>query len=70
MNDVIMNRAGIVMQYIGDAVFAVFGPTTSPGKHADQAFAAAQEMHVRQDQINEAWTSHGQPAFEAGVSLA
>ena len=32
MNDVIMNRAGIVMQYMGDAVFAVFGPTTSPGQ--------------------------------------
>jgi class 3 adenylate cyclase len=70
MNDVIMNRAGIVMQYIGDAVFAVFGPTTSPGKHADQAFAAAQEMHVRQDQINEAWTSQGQPAFGMGIGLS
>jgi class 3 adenylate cyclase len=70
MNDVIMNRAGIVMQYMGDAVFAVFGPTTSPGKHADQAFAAAQEMHVRQDQINEAWTSQGQPAFGMGIGLS
>ena len=30
MNDVIMKRAGIVMQYVGDAVFAVFGPATSP----------------------------------------
>jgi class 3 adenylate cyclase len=70
MNDVIMNRAGIVMQYMGDAVFAVFGPTTSPGKHADQAFAAAQEMHVRQDQINEAWTSEGQPAFGMGIGLS
>jgi len=70
MNDVIMNRAGIVMQYMGDAVFAVFGPTTSPGKHADQAFAAAQEMHVRQDQINEAWTSQGQPALGMGIGLS
>ena len=70
MNDVIMNRAGIVMQYMGDAVFAVFGPTTSPGQHADQAFAAAQEMHNGQDQINEAWTSRGQPAFGMGIGLS
>jgi class 3 adenylate cyclase len=70
MNDVIMNRGGIVMQYMGDAVFAVFGPTSSPGQHADQAFAAAQEMHVRQDQINEAWTSQGQPAFGMGIGLS
>ena len=34
MNHVIMNHAGIVMQYVGDAVFAVFGPTTLAGQHA------------------------------------
>ena len=48
MNNVIKNWAGIVMQYMGDALFAVFGPTPSPGQHADQAFAAAQEMHSQQ----------------------
>jgi class 3 adenylate cyclase len=70
MNDVIMERAGIVMQYMGDAVFAVFGPTTSPGQHADQAFAAAQEMHGQQDQINQAWASRGKPAFGMGIGLS
>jgi adenylate cyclase len=70
MNDVIKNCAGIVMQYMGDAVFAVFGPTTSPGQHADQAFAAAQEMHSQQHQINETWTSRGQPIFGMGIGLS
>jgi class 3 adenylate cyclase len=70
MNHVIMNHAGIVMQYVGDAVFAVFGPTTSPGKHADQAFAAAQEMHRRQRQINEKWNSIGLPIFGMGIGLS
>jgi class 3 adenylate cyclase len=70
MNDVIMNCAGIVMQYMGDAVFAVFGPTSSPGQHADQALAAAQEMHWQQQQINEAWASRGQPIFGMGVGLS
>jgi class 3 adenylate cyclase len=70
MNHVVMNHAGIVMQYIGDAVFASFGPTTSPGQHADQAFAAAQEMHRQQHQINEAWTSQGQPGFGMGIGLS
>ena len=70
MNHVIMNHAGIVMQYMGDAVFAAFGPTTSPGQHADQAFAAAQEMHSQQHQINEAWTSRGQPIFGMGIGLS
>jgi class 3 adenylate cyclase len=70
MNHVIMNHAGIVMQYVGDAVFAVFGPTTSPGKHADQAFAAAQEMHRRQHQINEKWNSLDLPIFGMGIGLS
>jgi len=70
MNDVIKNCAGIVMQYMGDAVFAVFGPTTPPGQHADQAFAAAQEMHSQQHQINETWTSRGQPVFGMGIGLS
>jgi class 3 adenylate cyclase len=70
MNHVIMNNAGIVMQYMGDAVLAVFGPTTSPGQHADQAFAAAQEMHLQQNQINEAWASRDQPIFGLGIGLS
>ena len=70
MNDVIKNCAGIVMQYMGDAVFAVFGPTTPPGQHADQAFAAAQEMHSQQHQINETWTSRGQLIFGMGIGLS
>jgi class 3 adenylate cyclase len=70
MNDVIKNCAGIVMQYMGDAVFAVFGPTPSPGQHADQAFAAAHEMHSQQHQINETWTSRGQPIFGMGIGLS
>jgi class 3 adenylate cyclase len=71
MNHVIMNQAGIVMQYVGDAVFAVFGPpTTSPSEHADQAFAAAQEMHRQQHQINEEWNTHGLPIFGMGIGLS
>ena len=70
MNHVIMDNAGIVMQYMGDAVFAAFGPTTSPGQHADQAFAAAQEMHSQQHQINEAWTSRSRPIFGMGIGLS
>ena len=68
MNDVIMNRAGIVMQYMGDAIFAVFGPTTLPGQHADEAFAAAQEMHRQQDQINRSMDESVADPFSAWAS--
>jgi class 3 adenylate cyclase len=70
MNHVIMNHTGIVMQYVGDAVFAVFGPTTLGGQHADQAFAAAQEMHWQQHQINGTWANRGLPIFGMGIGLS
>jgi class 3 adenylate cyclase len=69
-NRVIVNHAGIVMQYVGDAVVAVFGPTTPPGRHADQALAAAQEIHLAQRQINETWSSQGLPIFGLGIGLS
>ena len=58
MNHVIMNRDGIVMQYVGDAVFAVFGPTTSPSQHADQAFAPPKKCtgsNIRSTKHGLAW---------------
>ena len=70
MNRVIMSHGGIVMQYVGDAVFAVFGPTTSPGQHAYQAFAAAKEMHGQQHEINEKWRTLGLPIFGMGIGLS
>ena len=70
MNDVIMNRGGIVMQYMGDAVFAVFGPSSSPGQHADQAFAAAQEMYRQARSDQRSMDQPGQPAFGMGIGLS
>ena len=42
-------------------------PRLRPDNTLDQAFAAAQEMHSQQHQINEAWTSRGQPIFGMGI---
>jgi class 3 adenylate cyclase len=58
MNHVIMNHAGIVMQYVGDAVFAVFGPTTLAGQHTDQAFAPPKKCTAS----NTTSTEHGPTA--------
>ena len=71
MNHVIMNHAGIVMQYVGDAVFAVFGrPRPSPGEHADQAFAAAQEMHSAATADQRRMEHPGPTIFGMGIGLS
>src|SRR5260221_4622455 len=70
MNRAILGEGGTVMQFVGDAVMAVFGaPFPQPG-HADLAVAAALDMHALQDEINRAWAEDGLPAFGLGIGMS
>src|SRR3954451_16619131 len=53
MNTAILEAEGTVMQYVGDAVMAVFGAPFPQPDHADQALLAAAAMHHRQQDLNE-----------------
>ena len=55
MNTAILGEGGTVMQFVGDAVMAVFGAPFSQEDHADRAVAAAAAMHARQHDINARW---------------
>ena len=48
MNRAILAACGTVMQYVGDAVMAVFGAPTPSEDHADRALTAALAMHAAQ----------------------
>ena len=48
MNTAILDQDGTVMQYVGDAVMAVFGAPFPQADHADRAVRAALAMHRRQ----------------------
>ncbi len=48
MNRAILAAGGTVMQYVGDAVMAVFGAPVPVVDHADRALAAAIAMHLAQ----------------------
>ena len=52
MNDAILGENGTVMQFVGDAVMAVFGAPFAQDDHADRAVAAALAMHAKQRAIN------------------
>ena len=70
MNDAILGENGTVMQFVGDAVMAVFGAPFAQDDHADRAVAAALAMHAKQSVINTRWETEGLPAFGLGLGLS
>ena len=70
MNRAILGEEGTVMQFVGDAVMAVFGAPFPQPDHADRAVAAACVMHQLQREINQRWAADGLPAFGLGLGLS
>lgn len=70
MNRAIIGNAGTVMQFVGDAVMAVFGAPLPCPDHADHAVAAARAMHDAQTEINERWEVQGLPPFGLGIGIS
>jgi adenylate cyclase len=70
MNQAILGEEGTVMQYVGDAVMAVFGAPFPYDDHADRALRAACAMHERQAVVNETWADEGLAPFGLGIGLS
>jgi class 3 adenylate cyclase/ActR/RegA family two-component response regulator len=70
MNNAILGEEGTVMQYVGDAVMAVFGAPFPQDDHADRALRAALTMHERQAVVDADWTGEGLEPFGLGIGLS
>ena len=70
MNRAVIDAGGTVMQFVGDAVMAVFGAPLPRPDHADGAVVAAQSMHARQAEVNHRWEAEGLPPFGLGIGLS
>ncbi|HXC19744.1 MAG TPA: adenylate/guanylate cyclase domain-containing protein [Acidimicrobiales bacterium] len=70
MNRAIIGEGGTVMQFVGDAVMAVFGAPVPSDDHADRAVVAAASMHALQNEINDTWALEELPAFGLGIGLS
>ncbi len=70
MNNAILATGGTVMQYVGDAVMAVFGAPFPQDDHARRALQAACAMHERQETVNGKWRADGLPEFGLGIGLS
>lgn len=70
MNKAILECHGTVMQFVGDAVMAVFGAPTPIPDHAGKALEAANAMHLAQEEVNRRWLEEGREPFGIGVGLS
>jgi len=69
MNRAILAVDGTVMQFVGDAVMAVFGAPVAMEDHAERAVQAALAMHAAQDEVNRIWLDQGLPEFGLGIGV-
>lgn len=69
MNKAIVASGGTVMQFVGDAVMAVFGAPVPMEDHAQRALQAALAMHDAQHAINRRWREEGLPLFHLGIGV-
>ena len=70
MNHAILASGGTVMQFVGDAVMAVFGAPLPSEDHAERAVAAALAMHENQAVVNAGWAAERLPPFGLGIGLS
>ncbi len=69
MADVVIAHGGTINEFIGDAIFAVYGAPVPHPDHAERAAATALAMQAALGEVNAEHARRGLPAFEMGIGL-
>ncbi len=69
MTTAIVMHNGIVLQYVGDEIEAVFGAPLDNPLHADRAVDAALEMRAALQRLNEKRASEGEEPLSHGIGI-
>lgn len=69
MDAAIRQNGGLVLQFIGDEIEAVFGAPQADDRHADHAVAAALAMQQRLDAWNLSRRALGKPELHHGIGI-
>ncbi|WP_437693720.1 adenylate/guanylate cyclase domain-containing protein [Sorangium sp. So ce176] len=69
MARIIIARGGTIIEFIGDAILALFGAPFSTGDDARRAVACAIEMQLAMDAVNDRNCAEGLPTLQMGIAL-
>jgi class 3 adenylate cyclase len=69
MTDIIIAHGGTINEFIGDAIFAVYGAPMPCPDHAERAAASALAMQCAMAELNRANAERGRPRFEMGIGI-
>ncbi|MBW1999405.1 MAG: adenylate/guanylate cyclase domain-containing protein [Deltaproteobacteria bacterium] len=69
MERAIRMHKGLVLQYVGDEIEAVFGVPLAYDDHADKALLAALEMRKSLETLNSARLKEGKSPFRHGIGI-
>jgi adenylate cyclase len=69
MSEAIKANRGLVLQYVGDEIEAVFGTPVSYSDHTDRAIMAALEMRQRLKLLNQSFVQSGFKPFSHGIGI-
>ena len=69
MTDIVVQHGGTINEFIGDAVFAVFGAPLAHEDHAERAAGCALAMQRAMVDVNRAHEAAGLPRFEMGIGV-
>ncbi len=69
MSEAIVEHGGIILQYVGDEIEAVFGAPVADPDHADKAVVAAIDMRKRLDRLNGDRVASGREPLGHGIGI-
>jgi adenylate cyclase len=69
MAEAIKEQGGLVLQFIGDEIYAVFGAPVYRQNHAAKAFRAGLEMRRRLTALNRQFEQRGWPTLRHGIGI-
>jgi len=69
MTECVFAHEGMLKEYVGDELMAIFGAPIEQPDHASRACAAALEMRARRAALTEEWAKTGRPPLHARTGV-